>query len=101
MNSSGVLEEGHKTPLTPAHSRRHSHLDWTATCRGGSVQANAAFDHSVGSHPCHLPNVSEESCHPPAKTLARFPPDLDVMPSMRHVKRPARHESLSIEIEAL
>ena len=88
--------QGHNTP---AHSRRHSHLHWTVTCRGGSLQATA-FDHSVGSHPCHLSSVREESCHPSAKTLARFPPDLDVMPSMRHVSRPARHESLSIEIEA-
>lgn len=42
------MEEGHNTPHTPAHSRRHSHLNWTATCRGGSLQAND-FDHSVGS----------------------------------------------------
>lgn len=47
--------------------------------------------------PCHLSSESEESCHPPAKTLARFPPDLDVVPSMRHVKRSARRESLFIE----
>ena len=47
--------------------------------------------------PCHLSSESEESCHLPAKTLARFPPDLDVVPSMRHVKRPGRHESLFIE----
>lgn len=46
--------------------------------------------------PCHLSSESEESCHPPAKTLARFPPNLDVVPSMRHVKRSARRESLFI-----
>ena len=39
--------QGHNTP---ARSRRHSHLDWTVNCRGGSLQANA-FDHSVGTSP--------------------------------------------------